>query len=111
MAWKVIKGILLAALMIFYAKNIYDGRKDWYEAIVLNRVNFITLVAILALLSDYIKRCATLCMFVLVGGILFHGYMYFKVYVAHRNADNVVQQQAGKCSGKGWYAKLNGKCY
>ena len=113
MVWKVIKGILLAALIVFYVINVYSNRDDLYGAIVLNRLNFVTLVAILYLAADYVKICASLFMLVFIGGILFHGYMYYNAYMGTRNDGNAVQTDSDKCRGKGgsWYTKLNKRCY
>lgn len=113
MAWRVIKGILLAVLLVFYVYNVYTARNDLYGAIVLNRVNFVVLLAMLYLAADYAKIFANLFMLVLIGGLLFHGYMYYTVYAASRGDDNVIQTQGQKCRGKGssWYSKLNGNCY
>lgn len=110
---KVIRGIILVALLAFYAINIYAGRDNLYGAIVLNRVNFVVLLAILYLAADYVKICTTLFMVVLVGGILFHGYMYYNTYFGSRSEGNTVQTKAEKCHGKGssWYSKLNDNCY
>jgi len=112
MFWKVIKGILLVAFILFYVKNVYDNRDDLYGAILFNRVNFIVLVAILYLVSDFVKGCASLCMAVIVGGILFHGYMYYSAYMETRTG-NTQQTESEKCHGSGssWYSKLNSNCY
>lgn len=113
MFWKIVKGILLAVLVLFYVKNVYDNRDDLYGAIVLNRVNFIVLAGILYLAADYVKGCATLCMAVIACGLLFHGYMYYNAYVGSRGEGNTPQTKSEKCHGSGssWYSKLNDRCY
>lgn len=110
---KVIKGVLLAALVSLYAYNLYLDRNDLYGAIVFNRVNFLILIGILYLAADYVRVCATLCMAVLVGGLLFHGYMYYEAYMGSRGEGNTVQTRTQKCHGSGssWYSKLNDRCY
>ena len=113
MIGKVVKGILLVGLLGFYAYNVYVGRDDLYGAIVLNRLNFVVLAAILYLAAEYAKIFANLFMLVFVGGILFHGYMYYTTYMGSRGEGNAPQTQTEKCRGKGssWYSKLNGRCY
>lgn len=111
MFWKVIKGILLVGLVIFYAINIYHSRNDLYGAFLLNRINFITLVLILYFAADYIRVCTTLCLLTIVGGILFHGYMYYQVYSADREGVDVSQVKSCRASGESWYSKLNKNCY
>lgn len=71
MFWKVVKGILLAVLVLFYIVNVYENRNDLYGAIVFNRVNFLVLIGILYLASDYVKVCATLCIALVAGGLRF----------------------------------------
>lgn len=111
MFWKVTKGILLAGLIIFYAVNLYNSRNDLYGALLFNRLNFIALVLILYLAADYIKVCTTLCLLVVAGGILFHGYMYYNVYMASREGVDVSQVKSCSSSGGSWYSKLNKNCY
>ena len=113
MFWKVIKGLLLGALVLLYAHNLYLDRTDLYGAVVFNRINFLLLLGILYLISDYIRACATLFIMVLVGGLLFHGYMYYTTYTGSRGEANTIQTHAQKCHGSGgsWYSKLNDRCY
>ena len=110
MAGKIFRGILLAAAVIFLAQNLYNERNDLYGAIVFNRINFLTVVVILYLMSDYIKECMNICLLVLLGGIVFHSYMYYTVYNSNGNSE---QAKVRNCSGEGstWYSKLNDRCY
>ena len=111
MVVKIAKGLLLIGLIVFYIYNLYMNKNDLYGALVFNRINFITLIAILYLASDYIEICMNLCILVLIGGLLFHGYMYYNAY----STNNSSQQQTKEknCYGKGstWYSKLNDRCY
>lgn len=113
MFWKVVKVILLAVLVGLYAYNLYLDRNDLYGAILYNRVNFVLLAGILYLASDYVRACATLCMAVVVGGLLFHGYMYYVTYMGSRDEGNTAQTHLEKCrsSSSSWYSKLNDRCY
>lgn len=111
MFWKVIKGILLIGLIVFYATNLYSSRNDLYGALLFNRLNFIALALILYLAADYIKICTTLCLLVVAGGILFHGYMYYNVYSASREGVDVSRVKSCAEASDSWYNKLNRNCY
>ncbi len=108
---KIIRGLILVGLIVFYVYNVYRNRSNLYDAIVFNRVNFAALVAILYFASDYIKSCMNICILVLLCGLLFHGYMYYNAY----SSNNTSQQQTKErnCYGEGstWYSKLNDRCY
>ena len=109
---KVVRGLILAGLIIFYIGNLYHNRDNLWDALIYSRINFITLVAILYFASDYIKECTNICVLVLVCGIMFHGYMYYKAHNA--TATNTQQQTKERnCYGEGstWYSKLNDRCY
>lgn len=110
MAGKILRGILLAAAVVFLAHNLYNDRNDLYGAIVFNRVNFLTIVFILYLAADYVKELMNICLLVLLGGLVFHGYMYYKVYNDNGNSE---QAKVRNCDGEGstWYSKLNDRCY
>lgn len=110
MAGKIFRGILLVAAIVFLARNLYNDRNDLYGAIVFNRINFLTVVVILYLAADYVKGLINICLLVLLGGLLFHGYMYYKVYNDNGNSAQVKERN---CSGEGstWYSKLNDRCY
>ena len=112
MFWKVLKGILLAGLFIFYVTNIYNNRNDLYGAILFNRVNFIALVGILYLAGDYIKFCTTLCIITIIGGLMFHGYIYYKIY-SYTSEGETFEHVSTKCRSAdfSWYSKLNSNCY
>lgn len=109
---KVAKGLLLAALVVFYFINVYTNRNDLYGAILFNRINFIALVGILYLAGDYVKICTTLCIITVIGGLMFHGYVYYKIYSYTREGETAGQVST-KCRGTGgsWYSKLNSDCY
>lgn len=113
MLGKIIRGILLVLLIAFYARNVYYSGGDWLNAVIYNRVNFIVLVAILFLASYFARVFGTLCMLVLAGGILFHGYMYYSAYAGSNRSGNTTQAQTDKCHGEGstWYSRLNDNCY
>lgn len=112
MFWGFVKGLILTALIVFYAVNLYNNSHDLYGAVLFNRLNFAVLVAILFLAGDYIKICTTLCILTIIGGLMFHGYIYYKIYSADKDNANAGQVQT-KCRGAGgsWYTKLNSNCY
>ena len=109
---KTVRIMLLTLLIGFYVLNVYNNKNDLFGAIVLNRVNFILLVAILYLVADYIKGISTLWIMVLTAGVLFHGYMYYTTYVAQKN-NEVPKTHLEKCRGENatWYSRLNDRCY
>jgi len=111
MVEKIIRGLILVALIVFYVGNLYHNRANLYDAIVFNRINFLVLVAILYLAADYIDICMNLCILVLIGGLFFHGYMYYNTYVSNNDSHQQVREK--NCSGEGstWYSKLNDRCY
>ena len=111
MVEKIIRGLILVALIVFYACNLYHNRANLYDAVVFNRINFIVLVAILYLAADYIDICMNLCILVLIGGLCFHGYMYYNAYVSNDSSQQ--QNKEKNCYGAGstWYSKLNDRCY
>ena len=111
MSGKVLKGLLLVVLAAFYLKNIGDSSSSLWETVLYSRINFVLLVVMLYLASEFVEICKTICVFVLGFGLLFHGYMYYNAYYnAKHNAGNV---QEVKCDGAGssWYSKLNERCY
>ncbi|MBR1757079.1 MAG: hypothetical protein IJ738_05915 [Alphaproteobacteria bacterium] len=109
---KTMRIILLALLTGFYVLNVSNNSDDLFGAIVLNRVNFILLVAILYLAADYIKGISTLWVMVLTAGVLFHGYMYYTTYAAQQE-NEAPKTHFEKCRGEKatWYSKLNDRCY
>ena len=111
MVEKIIRGLILVALIVFYVGNLYYNRANLYDAIVFNRINFLVLVAILYLAADYIDICMNLCILVLIGGLFFHGYMYYNAYVSNSSAQQQTKEK--NCYGEGstWYSKLNDRCY
>lgn len=108
---KVIRGLILAGLIIFYIGNLYHNRDNLYDTIVFNRVNFIALVAILYFASDYIKGCMNICILVLLCGLLFHGYMYYSAYTANSSSQQQTKERNCYGAGSTWYSKLNDRCY
>lgn len=110
---KIGKAIVLIVLSVLYVKNILDNSSNVLDAILYNRINFVLLLVILYLASSFIRACSTIFTVVLVGGILFHAYMYYNAYANAGKGGNAVQQQSSKCHGEGstWYSKLNGSCY
>lgn len=113
---KVLRATLLILLTAFYVNNVMTHLDNWYGVVVYNRLNFIILVAILYLASTFFKFFEVFFAIVLIGGILFHGHMYYKTYRATSTTEqewNSGFPKAKKCSGKGvnWYTKLNDSCY
>lgn len=107
---KIIRGLILAGLIVFYVGNIYHSRGSLYDALVFSRINFILLVAILYFASDYLPSLMNLCVLVLIGGLLFHGYMYYTAHVSQVAAQQ--QPKERNCGeGSNWYSKLNDRCY
>lgn len=118
MFWKIIKSIILIALILFYAQNLYNGRSDLYGAIVYNRLNFITIIAILYLLSDYIKLLKPLWILLFIVGGGFHAYKYYDINYNTPELNAVENSKADKNNPRkcregedSLYDKLNGKCY
>ena len=111
----IIRVALLLLLMFLYANNIIDNIDNWYGAVVYNRINFLILLAILYIISTFIKEFQPLFMLILIGGLIFHGYMYYKVYTQTNTGQEFSTEapKQKKCSGEGvtWYTKLNNSCY
>ena len=109
---KIVNGVLLALLALFYIKNVVDSN-NILDAILYNRINFIVLLVILYLASGFVKALGKLFLIVLIGGVLFHGYMYYNAYANSDRQGNAPQEKFDECHGEGttWYSKLNGRCY
>ena len=109
---KIVNGVLLAWLTLFYIKNVADSN-NILDAILYNRINFIVLLVILYLASGFVKALGKLFLIVLICGILFHGYMYYNAYTNSDRQGNAPQEKFVECHGEGttWYSKLNGRCY
>jgi len=112
MLGKAIKIILLILLVLFYVRNI-TNTNDWVAAVLYNRVNFIVLVAILYLAACFVSPLGVICFLVLVGGLFFHGYMYYNVYKSSAEAEDAQMSAVERCHGNKstWYSKLNDSCY
>lgn len=113
---KILRATLLILLTAFYVNNVITHLDNWYGVVVYNRLNFIILVAILYLASTFFKFFEVFFAIVLIGGILFHGHMYYKTYHATSTTEqewDSGMHKAKRCSGKGvnWYTKLNDSCY
>ncbi|MBQ9271523.1 MAG: hypothetical protein IJ218_04600 [Alphaproteobacteria bacterium] len=109
---KIMRAILLLVLCAFYVLNIIDNSDDLFGAIVLNKVNFLLLIAILYLAADYIKGISTLWLIVLTGGVLLHGYLFYEDYTATQE-DDEPKTHFEKCRGPNatWYSRLKDHCY
>lgn len=107
---KVIKGLLLAALVIFYAWNLYAYRDNMFGVIVYNPVNLAVLALILYLASDYVNICGTLCILVIVCGVCFHGYRYYNAYYGGQREGNATVYKC-RSNDTNWYKRLNDGCY
>ncbi len=113
---KIVRAILLILLATFYIYNVVINIDYWESVVLYNRLNFIVLVAILYLASTFFKFFEIFFAIVLIGGILFHGHMYYKTYRETQTNEQELSTdfpKAKRCSGKGtnWYTKLNNSCY
>lgn len=118
MFWKIVKSVILLALIAFYAQNLYNGRSDLYGAVVYNPLNFITLVAIIYFISDYIKFLKPLCILLFLVGGAYHAYKYYDINFNTPELNVTEDSKADKARPRkcregedSLYDKLNGKCY
>ena len=106
---KIIKGGLLVLLTAFFIQHVVTSG-NIQQALIYDRISFIVLLLILYLGSTFFRFFSTLLMFILVGGILFHGYMYYDTYFGSKSA---ADKGAKDCytDNVSWYSKLSGGCY
>ena len=87
---------------------------------IYSRINFILLVIILYLAATFVPFIEYLCAAVLIGGLIFHGSMYYRAYVNMKHNEEISTTDTSsfaarqkRCQGENtnWYKRLNDSCY
>ena len=107
------KTLLLVGLSLFYIQSVSSNTNGWFDAVVMDTVNWLVLVVILYLASDYINALGVACILVLALGVFVQGYIFYKVQFPSTQIDRTDDTSAVDCRGENttWYQKLSGRCY
>lgn len=109
---KVIKALLLAGLSYFYLQSVGSNSKGWIDAVLLDTVNWLVLVAILYLASDYINALGVACVIVAALGIFIQGYIFYTIQFPSTQIEKTVEKPKDCWSeNTSWYQRLSGRCY
>lgn len=111
---KFLKTSLLVGLSLFYIQSVSSNPNGWFDAVILDTVNWIMLVIILYLASDYINALGITCILVLALGIFVQGYRFYTVQFPSTQIERTDgDQPSASCRDENasWYAKLSGRCY
>lgn len=110
---KVIKALLLAGLSYFYMQSVGSNSKGWIDAVLLDTVNWLVLVAILYLASDYINALGVACVIVAALGIFIQGYIFYTIQFPSTQIEKSQVERPKDCWGENttWYQRLSGRCY
>lgn len=110
---KFMKAVLLAGLSWFYIQSVTANTNGWIDAVLLDTVNWIVLVIILYLASDYVHALGVACVLVAALGVFVQAYIFYTVQFPSTQIDKEDTEKPKRCFEEDatWYIRLINGCY